>query len=87
MLACYLEQDAYRQVRILCAESDMNIEIELLKFQLADTKAELTDAKEREIRLLSLLENEQEKMRLLMLPPPDEKKKNSSWLGYFRLRR
>ena len=61
--------------------------IELLKFQLADTKAELTDAKERETRLLSLLENEQEKTRLLMLPPPDEKKKNSSWLGYFRLRR
>ena len=61
--------------------------IELLKFQLADTKAELTDAKERETRLLSLLENEQEKTRLLMLPPPDEKKKNSSWIGYFRLRR
>ena len=61
--------------------------IELLKFQLADTKAELTDAKERETRLLSLLENEQEKTRLLMLPPADEKKKNSSWLGYFRLRR
>jgi hypothetical protein len=29
MLACYLEQDAYRQVRILCAESDMNIEMVL----------------------------------------------------------
>ena len=61
--------------------------IELLKFQLADTKAELTDAKERETRLLSLLENEQEKTRLLMLPPADEKKKFASWLGYFRLRR
>ncbi len=61
--------------------------VELLKAQLADTKTELVDAKERETRLLSLLENEQEKTRLLMLPPADEKKKNSSWLGYFRLRR
>ena len=61
--------------------------IELLKSQLADTKVELADAKDRETRLLSLLENEQEKTRLLMLPPPDEKKKKSSWLGYFRLRR
>ena len=26
MVACYLEQDAYRQVKILCAENDMNIE-------------------------------------------------------------
>ena len=61
--------------------------VELLKSQLADTKAELVDAKERETRLLSLLENEQEKTRLLMLPPADEKKKKSSWFGYFRLRR
>ena len=61
--------------------------VELLKAQLADTKTELVDAKERETRLLSLLENEQEKTRLLMLPPADEKKKFSSWLGYFRLRR
>ena len=61
--------------------------VELLKSQLADTKAELVDAKERETRLLSLLENEQEKTRLLMLPPADEKKKKSNWFGYFRLRR
>ena len=61
--------------------------IELLKSQLSDMKTELADAKDRETRLLSLLENEQEKTRLLMLPPPDEKKKKSSWLGYFRLRR
>ena len=61
--------------------------VELLKAQLADTKTELVDAKERETRLLSLLENEQEKTRLLMLPPADEKKKKSNWFGYFRLRR
>jgi hypothetical protein len=66
--------------------------IELLKSQLQDTKAELTDAKDRETKLLSMLETEQEKTRLLMLaPPPDEpepekKPKPSIW-GYFRLRR
>ena len=26
MVACYLEPDAYRQLKILCAENDMNIE-------------------------------------------------------------
>lgn len=26
MVACYLEPDAYRQMKILCAENDMNIE-------------------------------------------------------------
>ena len=67
--------------------------IELLKAQLADTKSELADAKERETKLLSMLETEQEKTRLLMLPPPDQqteetakKKKPSIW-GYLRLKR
>ena len=63
--------------------------IELLKSQLEDTKSELTDAKDRQTKLLSMLETEQEKTRLLMLTPPaDEKKKSkpSIW-GYFRLRR
>ena len=66
--------------------------IELLKSQLEDTKAELTDAKDRETKLLSMLETEQEKSKLLMIAPPPaepepEKKKNSSIWGYFRLRR
>ena len=26
MAACYLDMDAYRQLKILCAETDMNIE-------------------------------------------------------------
>ena len=26
MAACYLELDAYRQLKVLCAENDMNIE-------------------------------------------------------------
>ena len=67
--------------------------IGLLKSQLADTKSELADAKERGTKLLSMLETEQEKTRLLMLPPPEEqpedtaeKKKPSIW-GYFRLKR
>ena len=63
--------------------------IELLKSQLEDTKTELADAKDRETKLLSMLETEQEKSRLLMLAPPaDERKKlkPSIW-GYFRLRR
>ena len=66
--------------------------IELLKSQLADTKSELADAKERETKLLSMLETEQEKTRVLMLPPPEQienptkKKKPSIW-GYFRLKR
>ena len=66
--------------------------IELLKSQLEDTKTELVDAKERETKLLSMLETEQEKTKLLMIAPPPaepepEKKKNSSIWGYFRLRR
>ena len=63
--------------------------IELLKSQLEDTKTELRDAKDRETKLLSMLETEQEKSKLLMLAPPaDETKKTkpSIW-GYFRLRR
>ena len=35
-------------------------------------KSELADAKERETKLLSMLETEQEKTRLLMLPPPQD---------------
>ena len=61
--------------------------IELLKSQLEDTKAELADAKDRETKLLSMLETEQEKTRLLMIaPPPEEKKKRkrSLW-NNFRL--
>ena len=66
--------------------------LELLKTQLADTKAELADAKSRERQLLSMLETEQEKTKLLMLAPPPgepepEKKRKPSILGYFRLRR
>ena len=63
--------------------------IELLKSQLEDTKTELRDAKDRETKLLSMLETEQEKSKLLMLAPPaDETKKTkpSIW-GYLRLRR
>ena len=66
--------------------------VELLREQLADTKAELVDAKARETKLLSMLETEQEKSKLLMLAPPAEepdpakKRKPSIW-GYFRLRR
>ena len=26
MAACYLEMDAYRQLKVLCAENDMNVE-------------------------------------------------------------
>ncbi len=64
--------------------------IELLKSQLKDTKAELVDAKDRETKLLSMLETEQEKTRLLMIAPPPsepEKKRKPSIWGYFRLRR
>ena len=67
--------------------------IELLKSQLKDTKAELADAKDRETKLLSMLETEQEKTKLLMLSPPpaepepEKKKRSPSILGYFRLRR
>ena len=66
--------------------------VELLREQLADTKSELADAKERETKLLSMLSTEQEKTKLLMLAPPpaepeQEKKKKPSILGYFRLRR
>ena len=66
--------------------------IELLKSQLEDTKTELVDAKDRETKLLSMLETEQEKTKLLMLAPPPaepepEKKKISSIWGYFRLKR
>ena len=63
--------------------------VDLLREQLADTKAELADAKARETKLLSMLETEQEKTKLLMLaPPPEEKEKpKPSILGYFRLRR
>ena len=61
--------------------------IELLKSQLEDTKTELSDAKERETKLLSMLSTEQEKTKLLMLAPPaDEKKKpKRSFRDYFRL--
>ena len=64
--------------------------IELLKSQLKDTKAELVDAKDRETKLLSMLETEQGKTRLLMIAPPPsepEKKRKPSIWGYFRLRR
>ena len=66
--------------------------VELLKAQLADTKAELVDAKSRERQLLSMLKTEQEKTKLLMLSPPSgepepEKKRKPSIWGYFRLRR
>ena len=64
--------------------------VELLKTQLAYTKAELADAKSRERQLLSMLETEQEKTKLLMLAPPPEvpeSKKKPSVLGYFRLKR
>ena len=67
--------------------------IELLKSQLKDTKAELVDAKDRETKLLSMLETEQEKTRLLMIAPPpsepetEKKKRAPSIWGYFRLRR
>ena len=63
--------------------------VELLREQLADTKAELADAKSRERQLLSMLETEQEKTKLLMLAPPEvpeSKKKPSVW-GYLRLKR
>ncbi len=66
---------------------------ELLKSQLEDTKAELVDAKDRETKLLSMLETEQEKTRLLMIAPPpsepetEKKKRSPSIWGYFRLRR
>ena len=61
--------------------------IELLREQIAGTKAELADAKQREAKLLSMLETEQEKTRLLMLAPPaDEKKKGKrSFWDNFRL--
>ena len=80
------EKDQNGQVE---TQPDTQEIIELLKSQLEDTKTELTDAKDRETKLLSMLETEQEKTRLLMLAPPaDEKKKSkpSIW-GYFRLRR
>ena len=81
--------DQSRQVE---TQPETQVIIELLKSQLQDTKAELADAKDRETKLLSMLETEQEKTKLLMLSPPPaepetEKKKNSSILGYFRLRR
>ena len=80
------EIDLNRQVETPIDPSEI---VELLREQLADTKAELADAKARETKLLSMLETEQEKTRLLMLAPPaDEKKKSKpSILGYFRLRR
>ena len=66
--------------------------VELLREQLADTKSELADAKERETKLLSMLETEQEKTKLLMLAPPPAapepvQRRKPSILGYFRLRR
>lgn len=61
--------------------------VELLREQLADTKAELADAKARETKLLSMLETEQEKTRLLMLAPPqgEKKRQKQSIRDYFRL--
>lgn len=53
--------------------------VDLLREQLADTKAELTDAKSREKQLLSMLETEQEKTKLLMLAPPPQKKRTGCW--------
>ena len=58
--------------------------IELLQEQLADTKPKLSDAKEIEGQLLSMLKTEQEKTKMLMLPKP---KKRFRWLGYLRFNR
>ena len=66
--------------------------VELLREQLADTKAELVDAKARETKLLSMLETEQEKSKLLMLAPPpgepnsaEKKQRKRSFWDHFRL--
>ena len=61
--------------------------VALLREQLADTKAELADAKARETKLLSMLETEQEKTKLLMLAPPadENKKRKRSFWDNFRL--
>ena len=72
--------------------TDSSEVVELLREQLADTKAELADAKSRERQLLSMLSTEQEKTKLLMLAPPPgepepEKKKKPSIFGYFRIRK
>ena len=56
---------------------DSQVVIELLQEQLSD-------AKEREKQLLSLLKTEQEKTKMLMLPKP---KKRFGWLGYLRWNR
>ena len=61
------EIDGNRQVE---TQLDATPVVELLRDQLAQTKVELTDAKEREKRLLSMLEMEQQKTQMLMLSPP-----------------
>ena len=92
------EIDGNRQAETLKTDKAGHLEtpidppevVELLKTQLADTKAELADAKSRERQLLSMLETEQEKTKLLMLAPPPtepEKKRKPSILGYLRLRK
>ena len=79
------EKDQNGQVETPVDQSEI---VELLREQLADTKFELADAKERETKLLSMLSTEQEKTKLLMLAPsPEEKEKkikNNFW-NNFRL--
>ena len=63
---------------------ETQVMIELLREQLADTRSELADAKDRERQLLSLLKTAQETCKMLMAP---KEKKRFGWLGYFRWKR
>ena len=65
-------------------ENDPQKIVELLENQIADLKAQLTQASDRETaltseksKLLDMLSAEQEKTRVLMLPNPEKKR---SWL-------
>ena len=84
------EMDSNGQPETINVDEDRQPETQAQTQEIIDLlKSELADAKERETKLLSMLETEQEKTRLLMLPPPDEQtaKKKPSILRYFRLKR
>ncbi|MYF99628.1 hypothetical protein F4212_10950 [Candidatus Poribacteria bacterium] len=78
------EQHETTKIRPDVTEADMQNVTDVLKKYLADTKAELKDAKAREKELLTLLKIEQEKTRLLMLPGSIKKTSRFSFWKYFR---
>lgn len=78
------ETDETTEIRQSDTDADSQNVIDILKGHLADTKAELQDAKARETELLSLLKVEQEKTRLLMLTDSHKSPEKFSFWNYFR---